>query len=89
MVKSKAAKINKPAKQKPVLSKDKGVGMPTGLNAKQFIDRLKALQSDEELKKIQRYFKFGEGQYGEGDQFIGVKMGQLFALAKEFCRYAG
>jgi 3-methyladenine DNA glycosylase AlkD len=26
----------------------------------------------------------GEGQYGEGDTFIGVKMGQLFALAKEF-----
>jgi len=55
-----------------------------GNNAKQFIERLKALQSDTELKKIQRYFKSGEGQYGEGDKFIGVKMGQLFALAKEF-----
>jgi hypothetical protein len=52
--------------------------------AKQFIERLKALQSDEELKKIQRYFKSGEGQYGQGDKFMGVKMGQLFALAKEF-----
>ena len=55
-----------------------------GNNAKQFIERLEALQSDTELKKIQRYFKSGEGQYGEGDQFMGVKMGQLFALAKEF-----
>lgn len=54
------------------------------LTAKNFIDRLKALQSDVELKKIQRYFKSGEGQYGEGDQFLGVKMGSLFALAKEF-----
>lgn len=53
-------------------------------SAKRFIERLKLLQSDEELKKIQRYFKSGEGQYGEGDKFMGVKMGQLFALAKEF-----
>ncbi len=52
--------------------------------AKQFVEKLKTYQSDEELKKIQRYFKSGEGEYGHGDKFIGVKMGQLFALAKEF-----
>lgn len=57
---------------------------PAAINAKQFIERLKAHQSDDELKKIQRYFKSGEGQYGEGDQFMGVKMGQLFTIAKEF-----
>jgi 3-methyladenine DNA glycosylase AlkD len=51
------------------------------VTAKQFILDLKALQSDVELKKIQRYFKSGKGQYGEGDKFMGVKMGQLFALA--------
>ena len=54
------------------------------LTAKQFIEQVKKHQSDVELKKIQRYFKSGEGQYGEGDKFIGVKMGQLFSLAKEF-----
>lgn len=54
------------------------------LTAKHFIERLEKLKSAEELKKIQRYFKTGEGQYGEGDIFIGVKMGQLFSLAKEF-----
>ena len=54
------------------------------LTAKQFILELKQLQSDGELKKIQRYFKTGEGQYGEGDKFMGIKMGQLFALAKEY-----
>ncbi|MBK8089920.1 MAG: DNA alkylation repair protein [Chitinophagaceae bacterium] len=54
------------------------------VTAKQFVERLTKMQSATELKKIQRYFKSGEGEYGEGDQFIGVKMGSLFALAKEF-----
>jgi len=64
--------------------KAKKIASSPELTAKNFIDRLKALQSDAELKKIQRYFKSGEGQYSEGDQFMGVKMGNLFALAKEF-----
>jgi 3-methyladenine DNA glycosylase AlkD len=54
------------------------------LTAAHFIERLYGLQSDEELGKIQRYFKSSEGQYGHGDKFIGVKMGELFSLAKEF-----
>jgi 3-methyladenine DNA glycosylase AlkD len=53
------------------------------LTAKHFMERLKTLQSDEELKKITRYFKSGKGQYGEGDEFMGVKMGDLFKLAVE------
>lgn len=52
--------------------------------AEQFIKQLHLLQSDDELKKIQRYFKSGEGDYSEGDIFIGVRMGLLFDLAKEF-----
>ncbi|RYE88304.1 MAG: DNA alkylation repair protein [Hyphomicrobiales bacterium] len=55
-----------------------------GLTAARFLDRLQAMQDDEELRKIQRYFKFGAGEYGEGDRFIGVRMGQVFALAREF-----
>jgi len=73
----------KDGKQKPAAVKSKG-NSAKALTAKYFIERLKAHQSDVELKKIQRYFKSGEGQYGEGDQFMGVKMGTLFALAKEF-----
>lgn len=53
-------------------------------SARAFTKRLMALQDDEELRKIQRYFKSGEGEYGHGDRFIGVRMGSLFALAKEF-----
>src|SRR4029078_6178101 len=58
--------------------------MVTDILADQFIKKLKAHRSDVELKKIQRYFKSGEGQYGESDEFMGVRMGQVFALAKEF-----
>jgi 3-methyladenine DNA glycosylase AlkD len=54
------------------------------LTADAFLVRLKALQSDEELAKYQRYFKFGEGEYAHGDTFVGVRMGHVFALAKEF-----
>lgn len=54
------------------------------LTAEAILARLHALQSDEELKKYQRYFKFGEGEYAHGDAFIGVRMGHVFALAKEF-----
>src|SRR5262245_9107030 len=54
------------------------------MNAKQFVQKLKTHSSPDELKKIQRYFKSGKGEYGEGDEFMGVRMGQVFALAKEF-----
>ncbi len=58
--------------------------MPTPATAAQFVKQLKSFSTPEELKKIQRYFKSGEGQYGEGDKFLGVRMGQVFALAKAF-----
>lgn len=54
------------------------------LTAATVLARLHALQSDEELRKYDRYFKFGEGEYAHGDRFIGVRMGHVFALAKEF-----
>lgn len=58
--------------------------MAAAITAAEFVKKLKPYRSAEELKKILRYFKTGEGEYGEGDQFIGVRMGQVFALAKEF-----
>jgi 3-methyladenine DNA glycosylase AlkD len=58
--------------------------MAAGVSAEGFIKKLKSFQSPEELKKIRRYFKTGAGEYGEGDEFMGVRMGQVFALAKEF-----
>jgi 3-methyladenine DNA glycosylase AlkD len=53
--------------------------MPTDLRAERFIERLEAHRSPDQLEKYQRSFRSGED-----DEFIGVRMGQVFALAKEF-----
>ena len=55
----------------------------TQMTAAQFVKKLKSYSSPVERKKFRRYFKC-EGSDPDGDQFIGVRMGQLFALAKEF-----
>jgi 3-methyladenine DNA glycosylase AlkD len=47
--------------------------------AEQFLKKLKTYRSEAEREKIQRYFK-----PKNRDEFIGVRMGQVFALAKEF-----
>ena len=48
------------------------------LNAKQFIERLKALSSSKAAKSHSHLAS------DKGDAIIGVRMGQVFALAKEF-----
>jgi hypothetical protein len=53
-------------------------------SAENFLQRLSAAATPEERRKLQRYFKSGEGNYGDGDVFLGVRMGEVFALAKEF-----
>lgn len=54
------------------------------LTAKTFLDRLKSHASEVERKKYQRYFKFTDEKPLKDDEFIGVRMGQVFELAKEF-----
>lgn len=54
--------------------------MPEVLTADRFVERLTAYRSPDQLRKYQRAFKVAEG----GEEFIGVRMGQVFALAKEF-----
>jgi hypothetical protein len=57
-----------------------GGTVPTELTADRFVERLTAHRSPDQLRKYERAFRPAEG----GDRFIGVRMGQVFALAKEF-----
>ncbi|MFT3745731.1 MAG: DNA alkylation repair protein [Pyrinomonadaceae bacterium] len=56
------------------------------LTSEDFAKRLLALQSDEELVKHSRYFKFVPTDQESGDYFIGVRMGEIFKLGKEFAQ---
>jgi 3-methyladenine DNA glycosylase AlkD len=53
------------------------------LTAASFEQRMRALATPADAAQLQRYFKTGPGGYGEGDVFLGVRMGRVFALAKE------
>jgi 3-methyladenine DNA glycosylase AlkD len=58
--------------------------LPTKTAAAKFIDQLNSCALPAARTKIQQHFKTGAGEYAEGDVFIGVQMGKVFALAKEY-----
>jgi 3-methyladenine DNA glycosylase AlkD len=47
-------------------------------------EALKAVSTTERAKANAWFFKTGPGQYGEGDQFLGVTVPQQRAIAKKF-----
>ncbi len=46
--------------------------------------RLRTLASKRTAKSLQWFFKTGPGEYGQGDQFIGIKVPPLRKLSAEF-----
>ena len=46
-------------------------------------EALLKLESKKDKEILQRFFKTGPGQYGEGDVFIGVKLPPIHKLVKE------
>jgi 3-methyladenine DNA glycosylase AlkD len=49
--------------------------------------KLRAYARPSSVAVLQRFFKTGPGQYGEGDRFIGVKVPEIRAVCRE-CRGA-
>jgi 3-methyladenine DNA glycosylase AlkD len=55
--------------------------MPT---AATLLARILGLANSERAPLLAKFFQTGPGQYGEGDQFLGLTMPQQRALAREF-----
>jgi 3-methyladenine DNA glycosylase AlkD len=47
-------------------------------------NELQALGSPEKAAFLSRFFKTGKGQYGEGDQFLGITMPQIRAVVAKY-----
>lgn len=58
--------------------------MQINLTAEEFKAKLTHYANAENAKNLQRFFKTGPGEYGEGDKFIGVKVPDIRKACKEF-----
>jgi 3-methyladenine DNA glycosylase AlkD len=52
---------------------------------KQLEKVLKEKSNPKKAKLLQRFFKTGKGEYGEGDIFLGIVVPRQREIAKEFC----
>ena len=59
-------------------------GLPSAQDARAAQQRLRSLGCSQQAAILARFFKTGPGQYGEGDQFIGVKVPVIRNVAREF-----
>ena len=52
------------------------------MTAKEIIQYMESLQNDEQRKILMGFFKTGPGEYGEGDEFLGLKVPQTREVVK-------
>ena len=43
---------------------------------------MESLQNEKQRQELMRFFKTGPGQYGEGDEFLGLKVPQTREIVK-------
>ena len=58
------------------------------MTAKEIIQYMESLQNEAQREILMRFFKTGPGEYGEGDEFLGLKVPQtrevVRAVPKDF-----
>lgn len=52
-------------------------------SAKELLEKLTALSDGEQKRNLMRFFKTGKGDYGEGDEFLGLKVPQTRSFVKD------
>src|SRR4029453_4760268 len=80
------------------LCRDQPAGLGPAFLRRHLIDRLAVMDdlvramnaagSPENARALARYFKAAPGEYGEGDIFLGLKLGELRQLAKPYLNSA-
>ena len=50
----------------------------------ELINELKSAGDPERAKNLARFFKTGKGEYGEGDQFLGITVPKLREISKKY-----
>ena len=54
------------------------------MTAKEIILHMETLRNEEQRVNLMRFFKTGPGQYGEGDEFLGLKVPETRRIVKAF-----
>ena len=52
------------------------------MTAKEIAEYMESLRNDEQRQVLMRFFKTGPGEYGEGDEFLGLKVPQTREVVK-------
>ena len=53
------------------------------ITAKEIISTLLSMGDEQQRQNLMRFFKTGKGEYGEGDEFLGIRVPDMRIVVKE------